>query len=402
MHIRYVALLLTPALLFGQLSTNTVSATASASSTQQPDQAVFSVTVSSGIDKNLSDILGALAGSGITGANLQYVNSSPIGLSQFPQPQQQPPVTWNFQQTMPLAKVKNTMASLAALQKTIAQANNGLTLSFTVQGTQVSGQSQTCDLGSLVNDARTQAQKIAGPAGLSAGAIVGITSSISNALPICSLNVKFALGGMIGQPGPNSITITATRTTSTPPDQALIGINLTSGLTVGLDDVTAALTGAGITGATFTGVGNTTIYVTNGNQTQPQSALVWQFTLTAPLAKLKDSLAPLPGAQQTIAKQNSGLTLSFFIEGTQLSAQAQQAQPCSQSDLMSDARTQAQKVAVAAGVVAGPILSISDTGVQGIALASRFAFGISGIFYAPAIVSTPSATCSLTVQFQLQ
>jgi uncharacterized protein YggE len=405
MHIRYFALLLTPALLFGQLSTNTVSATASASFNQQPDQAVFSVTVSSGIDKNLSDIVGAISGLGITAANLTSVNSSPILNPLTLQPQQQPPINWYFQLTVPLAKVKDTMASLAALQKTIGQANNGLTLSFSVQGTQVSAPSQTCDLASLVNDARTQAQKIAGPAGLSAGAIVGITNSTSNALSICSLNVKFALGGMIGQPGPNSITITATRTTNTPPDQALIGINLTSGLTVGLDDVTSALTGAGIAGATFTGVGNSTIYVTNGNQTVPQSALVWQFTMTAPLAKLKDALAPLPGAQQTIAKQNSGLTFSFYVEGAQLSAQAQQAQPCAQSDLMSDARTQAQKVAVAAGVVAGPILSISDNGATGVLPGARLGqvtatiLGAGAAFYAPVIAP---ASCALTVQFQLQ
>jgi hypothetical protein len=207
---------------------------------------------------------------------------------------------------------------------------------------------------------------------------------------------------MIGQPGPNSITITATRTSNTPLDQALIGINVTSGLTAGLDDITAALTGVGITGATFTGVNTTTIYVTDGNQTVPQSALQWSFTLTAPLASLKSALATLVAAQQAVAKQNSSLALSFGVQGAQLSTQAQQSQPCSQSDLMSDARTQAQNVAVAAGVKAGTILSISDSGASGVFPASRLGFAAGGIFYAPAIISTPGATCALTVQFQLQ
>jgi hypothetical protein len=84
MHIRNLIFLLAPALLFGQLSTNTVSVTASSSSTQQPDQAVFSVTVSSGIDKNLSDILSALSGSGISGANLVSVASQKARLEPFP------------------------------------------------------------------------------------------------------------------------------------------------------------------------------------------------------------------------------------------------------------------------------------------------------------------------------
>src|SRR5215472_13960210 len=90
---------LAPTLLFGQLSNNTVSATASASPTQQPDQAVFSITAGSGIDKNLSDIVGALSGSGITAANLQSLSSS-LALSTITYPGNgipAPIVQWYFQ-----------------------------------------------------------------------------------------------------------------------------------------------------------------------------------------------------------------------------------------------------------------------------------------------------------------
>jgi uncharacterized protein YggE len=285
------------------------------------------------------------------------------------------------------------------LQKTIAQANNGLALSFSITGTQIS-QSQSCDLAGLVNNGRAQAQKITAAAGLGAGAIVAISSSTSNAVPLCSLGIKFSLAGMIGRPGPNSITITATRTANTPPDQALIAINMTSAPTANLDDITAALSAAGITGATFTGVSTTTIYVTNGNQTVPQSVLEWSFSLTVSLAKLKDALAPLAAAQQTIAKQNSGLALSFYIEGAQISGQTQQAQPCSQSDLISDARTQAEKVAIAAGVISGPMLSISDSASQTAVpayIAGDFLLGV-----VTSVLYSPPASCSLTAQFQLQ
>jgi uncharacterized protein YggE len=376
-----------------------VSVTASSSSTQQPDQVVFGVTVSSGIDKNLSDIVGALSGSGIAAANLTSVNSVQIVNPLALPPQTAPKVNWNFQLTAPLEKVKDTTTSLTMLQKSIAQANNGLTLSFSVTGTQIS-QSQSCDVAGLVNNGRTQAQKIAAAAGLSVGAIVAVSNFTSNAVPLCSLSITFALGGTTGRPGPNSITITATRTSNTPPDQALIAINMTSAPTASLDDITAALSGAGITGATFTGISTTTIYVANGNQTVPQSVLQWSFSLTAPLASLKSALAPLVAAQQTIAKQNSGLALSFYIEGAQVSAQAHQAQPCSQSDLMSDARTQAEKVAVAAGVTAGPVLSISDSGSQTALpnyIASDFLLGV-----VTSVLYTAPASCSLTTQFQLQ
>jgi uncharacterized protein YggE len=397
MSIRNLILLLTPALLLGQPTSNVVSVTASSSSTQQPDQVVFGVTVSSGIDKNLNDIVGALSGSGIVAANLTSVNSVPIVNPLALPPQTAPTVNWNFQLTAPLAKVKDTTTSLTTLQKTIAQANNGLALSFSVTGTQIS-QSQSCDLGGLVNTGRMQAQKIAAAAGLSVGAIVAVSNFTSNAVPFCSLSITFALGGATGRPGPNSITITATRTSNTPPDQALIAINVTSMPTASLDDITAALNGAGITGATFAGVISSTIYVTNGNQTVPQSVFQWSFSWTAPLAKLRDVLTPLLGAQQTIAKQN--LSLSFYIEGARVSAQTQQAQPCSQSDLMSDARAQAEKVALAAGVTAGPILSIADSGSQTALpnyIAGDFLLGV-----VPSVLYTAPASCSLTAQFQLQ
>jgi uncharacterized protein YggE len=299
-----------------------------------------------------------------------------------------------FQLTAPLTKIKETMTALSALQKTIAQANNGLKLSFSILETQVSQQSQTCDLAALINEARTRAQKLAGTAGLGAGRIVGIAGSISNSVPICSLGVEFALGGMIGQPGPYSLTISSTRTTTALVDQAVIGIDVTSGLTVGLDDITAALTGSGITGATFAGEDNTTVDVGDN----AQDGLDWSFTLTVPLARLKDDLATVNAAQQTIGKQNSGLAFSFYIEGTQASDQAQQSQPCPESDLMAEARTQAQKVAAAAGVIAGPILTISDTGEPAVVYAGPYRFSPE----LTQILTTPTPSCGLTVQFQLQ
>ncbi len=64
------ALTLIPALAWAQLSPNTVTVTASSGSSAQPDQALFSISVGAGIDKGLDDIVKALAGSGITAANL--------------------------------------------------------------------------------------------------------------------------------------------------------------------------------------------------------------------------------------------------------------------------------------------------------------------------------------------
>jgi hypothetical protein len=47
--------------------------TASQSATAQPDEAVFAVTVTAGIDKSLNNIVAAVSGIGITAANLVQI-----------------------------------------------------------------------------------------------------------------------------------------------------------------------------------------------------------------------------------------------------------------------------------------------------------------------------------------
>jgi hypothetical protein len=57
--------------LLAQIVNNTVTVTASQSpTTLQPDEAVFSVAVISGLDKSLDDAVAAVSSLGITAANL--------------------------------------------------------------------------------------------------------------------------------------------------------------------------------------------------------------------------------------------------------------------------------------------------------------------------------------------
>jgi len=405
-------LLILAAPLPAQLSNNTVTVTASQNVTAQPDEALFSVTVGSGVDKSLDDAVAAVSGLGITAANLVAVNSASRWVNVqigAPVPPGSSNLAWIFQLAVPFSKLKDTTAALTSLEKSIPQNNSGITLSFSLSGTRISAQQgPTCNLADLVAQARAQAQQIASVAGFSAHAIVGLTSFTPS---VCSLTVRFALGAMFGLPAPN-MTITATRTNAIQPDQVLIGLTVFSGTTAGLDDITGALTAAGVAGATFTQVYTTTIYPSTGLQA-PQAALVWSFTLTAPLAKLSATLTPILSAQQAVSAKNSGLTLTFYVEGTQASPQLQQSQPCSQTALLADAQAQAKLVATAAGVSVGPILSMaegSSVGAAGLPLADFFAGSITGVlangvaypsFITSNVFATPLPTCSLTVQFQL-
>src|SRR4029077_9630044 len=105
MHIRrlFAALALAPALVFGQLGSGTVTVTSSRTSNPQPDQAVFSVSVASGIDRSLDDIVAALSGTGLSAANLSGVSFQPPILPS-------PTLEWTFQLVAPLSNIKGTTA----------------------------------------------------------------------------------------------------------------------------------------------------------------------------------------------------------------------------------------------------------------------------------------------------
>jgi uncharacterized protein YggE len=204
-------------LAFAQLDSNSITVSASNNATLQPDQAVFSVTVQSGFSTGFDDVLAALQGSGITSANFSGVSTNGVVdiLGSAPGGQLPPPMlTWSFSLPVPLTNTKATVASLTTLQQNITKANNGLTLSFSIIGTQVSqqlAQSQTCSLPSLVAAATTQAQALAAAGGVNLGTILALSSSISNVVtnsqtefsgafistlissvpPPCAITVKF-------------------------------------------------------------------------------------------------------------------------------------------------------------------------------------------------------------------
>jgi hypothetical protein len=193
-------------LTFGQAGSNSITVTASQSTASgQPDQAVFNVQVTSGLDSGLDDVIAVLQGSGISAANFQGLNSFLNTLPGVASPTQT--LNWSFQLITPLAKVKDTITTLSGLQAKIAALNNGLALSFSIQGTQSSAQPAACSLTGLLASAQTQAQNLAVGAGASVGNILAMSSSTTGVISAvglagallgassspCILTVRFAL-----------------------------------------------------------------------------------------------------------------------------------------------------------------------------------------------------------------
>lgn len=197
----------------------------------------------------------------------------------------------------------------------------------------------------------------------------------------------------------NSITVSASNNATLQPDQAVFSVSVTAPLTTGLDDVLTALAGSGITAANLSGVSTQGIYsVLGGAGTQiPPPMLVWTFSLTAPLANTKATVASLTTLQQNIAKANNGLTLSFSIVGTQVSQQLAQSQTCSLSSLITSATTQAQALAAAAGLQLGAILALSTSTSNTLATSQVFASGP----YVSTIYNSVPPPCAITVKFNI-
>jgi hypothetical protein len=181
----------------------------------------------------------------------------------------------------------------------------------------------------------------------------------------------------------NSVTVTASRNVSSIPDQIIFGVFVNSGFNTSLSDIVNAVSSAGITQSNF----STLTQLSN-----PNAVLQWGFGLVLPFAQLKNTASALASLAQSITQNNSGLTLSFSVVGTQTS----QLPPCPIAGLISDAGTQAQNLATGAGRTLGGILALSTATSNGAS-----STGIGGIYSYSSLGGTTSSSCSLTVKYAL-
>jgi len=211
----------------------------------------------------------------------------------------------------------------------------------------------------------------------------------------------FAVVPVFGQLPSHTVTVQATRSLNLQPDQVVFGVSVSSSAGTNLSQVVAGLSGIGITAADLTGVENF-----------DPSTVQWGFTLAVPIASLTATITSLTSLAKTIGQNNSGLTLTFSVNGTQVSQQLHASQTCSNADLIADATAQGQKLAAAAGMTLGPILKLSNVSPAPPAVGATLGLfptlllggrlgSFSGFVQYVAPPVTSPVTCSLSVQFQL-
>jgi Protein of unknown function (DUF541) len=183
----------------------------------------------------------------------------------------------------------------------------------------------------------------------------------------------------------NTLTVTASRqlAATLQPDQAVFVVYVNAPTNASLDDVLAALPGAGISAANLANA------FTNLETDNPSTW--WAFVLTVPIDKLGSTIATLQSDVST-----STLQVRYSVS-TQVSAALQATQQCPYTALVSDATAEAQKLAVAAGAAVGPILSVSDGSTIGVPRLIAALLTTSTVNpYIP-----PAPDCTMTVQFSL-
>jgi Protein of unknown function (DUF541) len=212
----------------------------------------------------------------------------------------------------------------------------------------------------------------------------------------------------LSQLGSNVLTVTATRSLNLQPDQAALMVNVTTSVTTSLDDVLSALQPTKIAVASFSGVGTTFsgLSVSSPATGGPSETWTWTFTPTVPLAGLPAFLASLATVQQALSQAVNPMDLEFYVQGASLSSQLLASNPCPYAAVFSDAQTQAQKVAAAAGIALGPVVAMTDgygTAIQGsyeeFAVASLIS--VTGALTAFVSPVAPAPPCTMVVQFKL-
>ena len=206
-------------------------------------------------------------------------------------------------------------------------------------------------------------------------------------LTLYLLTAPVWLVGQVSAPD-RAVTVTASRTGAVAPDQGVFSVDVLTAADASLDEILAALSGSGITAANFNSVNTTTRLVLMGNGNVSRQYLDWGFTLTGPLSNLKATLGQLSALQTAVAQKDNGMSVVYSLRGTQTSPQALAKQNCAAVDLLADARAQAQKLAVAAGLSVGAVVAVNGSSVV-TPPASAFTSG------------TVQPSCTLTVKFAL-
>ncbi|HTM48498.1 MAG TPA: SIMPL domain-containing protein [Bryobacteraceae bacterium] len=154
----------------------------------------------------------------------------------------------------------------------------------------------------------------------------------------------------------DALSVTASKTVDLTPDEMTFSVVVLADQDTTLEQVLQVVKAAGITANNLGGVGSSQF-----GPSPNQSRLVYQFTLTTPLGKFKDTVDGFTSVRRSLLANSSNMELQTNVVAiTPAEASREQARLQATPDLIADARKKADVLAKAAGLTLGPIVGISD------------------------------------------
>jgi hypothetical protein len=199
---------------------------------------------------------------------------------------------------------------------------------------------------------------------------------------------------------PDTITVTAYGSQSTlAPDQLVFNLAVRANPVIGLDEIAGALSGAGISAKDLFTMYQPSSCVHPDGTLCAAEPVTWIFNFVTSVKKLPDVLGAIGIAQQ--AQPSLAISLQGYASAAP--------QPCAITTLTSDARSQAEKMATAAGFRVGPVVSVIDGAggpTIGVPVSIYGGIGTPALAFGNALVSNiltspQSPPCAATVQFKL-
>jgi hypothetical protein len=187
-----------------QLDNDTITVAVESEYLPQAARISIGVCVAAELGKGFDEVLGVIQGVGLSERNLVSADVWGGGACPDPGSSGQPFVYWSFSDSRPIAKLKETIASLSRLS---AAAPPGFSVGHRIDSSRSENASE-CPVPTLVSQARRHADAVSGAAGLRVGAVLALSdgTSIENAEPSLVL-YEMGIPGSGGPPGPSVIAV---------------------------------------------------------------------------------------------------------------------------------------------------------------------------------------------------
>lgn len=184
----------------GQTGTDSINATATVvAPTPAPTAIAVTLTVTGDVNLGLDQALQAVAGAGVTTANLLGINQSTFGqictTNGFTTPCT--PVQWMFRYTAPLTKWKDIVAALTQAR---GASHPGVTVDFSISAD--SPVAPACVLPTVLSQAQRRAQDAAAAAGVGVGQLIAISDGLQPVAQPVAVFAALSLSAVYTSPLP--------------------------------------------------------------------------------------------------------------------------------------------------------------------------------------------------------